>query len=60
MIVKEKYKQLFIYHQFGGVRTMDIHGRCKQWNKNVNHKLKEPKNENNTEFIFNRNDVGIY
>jgi hypothetical protein len=33
---------------------------CHSWYRNVNHKLKEPKNENKTEFIFNRNDVGIY
>jgi len=39
---------------------MNIHGPYKQWNKNANYKLKEQKNENNTELIFNRNDVGIY
>jgi hypothetical protein len=41
------------------VRTMNIHGRCNQWKKNVIHQLKEPKNENDIEIIFNSNDVCI-
>ena len=29
-MVKEKYKQLFIHAQFGGIRTVNIHKRYKQ------------------------------
>jgi hypothetical protein len=27
--VKKKYTQLYLSHQIGGIRTMDIHKRCK-------------------------------
>ena len=33
IIVKERYKQLFIYRQFDGVRTMNIHERYTQFKK---------------------------
>jgi len=33
--VKEKYKQLFIYAQFGGIRTMIIHKRSVQGKETV-------------------------
>ena len=26
-MIKEKYKQLFLSHQFGGIRTITIYGR---------------------------------
>jgi len=29
-MIKEKYKQLFLSHQFGGIRTIIIHNRWAQ------------------------------
>lgn len=33
MKLYETYKQLFIHHQFGGIRTMKIHNRDAQAKK---------------------------
>ncbi len=37
-MIKEKYKQLFLYHQIGGIRTMSIHGRYAKL-KNADRKV---------------------
>ncbi len=34
-MVKEKYKQLFLSLQFGGIRTITIHNRCSQLMKDI-------------------------
>jgi len=31
-MIKEKYKQLFLYHQIEGIRTINIHNRYAQCN----------------------------
>jgi len=38
-MIKEKYKQLFLYLQFSGVRTITIHKRCAQPKKNTSTQM---------------------
>ncbi len=47
-MIKEKYKQLFLHDQFGGIYTMSIHRRCAQCNEEVtSSKLKQKINVKN-------------
>ncbi len=49
-MIKEKYKQLFLSLQFGGIRTITIHSRCGAIGINENGKTE--RNEKNSKTFY--------